>query len=196
MSSKRIIAVFVLIELVIVLIGYLTEGFTLAALQTITRFSGRLSLVLFSVIFLFYNRRSAISPWLSDRFYLLFAIVHGIHLIELLLFVSLSGMQLVPYRVAGGILAYLFVFAMPILQVYKERARVTARSYATAEIIFIYYVWLVFFLTYLPRVQGKVTNAGGTFAEHVALLGWVSTLLGMKLAGLIQFQKSRPNKRS
>jgi hypothetical protein len=196
MSSKRIIAVFVLIELIIVLIGYLTEGFTLSALQTITRFSGRLSLLLFSGIFLFYNRPSAIKPWLSDRFYLLFAIVHGIHLIELLLFVSLSGMQLIPYRVAGGILAYLYIFAMPILQVYKERARISGRNYATAEIIFIYYVWLIFFLTYLPRVQGKVPNAGGTFAEHVALLGWVSTLLGMKLAGLIQFQKSRPNKRS
>ena len=196
MSSRKIIAVFVLVELVIVLVGYSTEGFTLAALQTITRFSGRLSLALFSVIFLFYNRPSTISSWLSDHFYFLFAIVHGIHLIELLLFVYLSGVQLIPYRLAGGAVAYLYIFSMPVLQVYRDRARISQRTYATAEIIFIYYLWLVFFLTYLPRVQGKVANAGGSFAEHVALLGWVSTLLGMKLAGLIQFQKSGPKSRS
>ena len=129
--------------------------------------------------------------WLSDKFYLLFAIVHGIHLVELLSFVYLSGVKLVPYRIAGGFLAYVFIFAMPFVQSYKEKGRVSVRNFSIVETIFVYYVWLVFFLTYLPRVQGKLPQAGGSLAEHVALLGWVSTLLGMKLSAMIQFQKRK-----
>jgi hypothetical protein len=90
-------------------------------------------------------------------------------------------------RVAGGFFAYAYIFAMPLLWHYKHNKRLSNHTFFILETVFVYYVWLIFFLTYLPRVQGKLPQAGGTFAEHVALLGWVSTLLGMKLASLIQF---------
>ena len=86
MTSRKIIALFIGLEVLIIVIALLFDGYSLNALQTITRFSGRLSLLLFSAIFLFYNR-PLITEWLSDKFYLLFAVVHGIHLVELLLFV-------------------------------------------------------------------------------------------------------------
>jgi hypothetical protein len=191
MSSRKLIILFVAIEICIIVLGLLSEGYSITALQTITRFSGRLSLFLFSAIFLLYNKPRTITVWLSDQFYLLFAIVHGIHLLELLSFVYLSGIELVPYRIAGGFLAYLFIFAMPFIQSYKMRGALSTRTYSTLETIFVYYVWLIFFLTYLPRVQGKLPKVGGSFAEHVALLGWVSTLLGIKLSALIQFQRKR-----
>ncbi len=187
MSPRKIIALFVGLEIAILVVAVLFEGYTLSALQTVTRFSGRLSLLLFSVIFLSYNKPS-ITAWLSKKFYLLFAIVHGIHLVELLLFVSLSGAKLIPIRIAGGFVAYAFIFSMPVLQSFRDRGTVTVKTFSTVEIIFVYYVWLIFFLTYLPRVQGKLPLAGGSFAEYVALLGWTSTMLGMKLAGLIQFK--------
>ena len=193
MSSRKLIILFVAIEIGIIGLGIFSEGYTLTALQTITRFSGRLSLFLFSAIFLLYNKPHTITVWLSDQFYLLFAIVHGIHLLELLSFVYLSAIALVPYRIAGGFLAYLFIFAMPLIRSYKIRGAVSSRTYSILETIFVYYVWLVFFLTYLPRVQGKLPQAGGSFGEHVALLGWVSTLLGMKLSAMIQFQKKKKN---
>ena len=191
MSSRKLIVLFVAIEICIIGLGILSEGYSLAALQTITRFSGRLSLFLFSAIFLLYNKPQTITVWMSDQFYLLFAIVHGIHLLELLSFVYLSGIELIPYRIAGGFLAYLFIFAMPLIQSYEMRGAISKRTYSILESIFVYYVWLVFFLTYLPRVQGKLPQAGGSFAEHVALLGWVSTLLGIKLSAMIQFQRKR-----
>jgi ammonia channel protein AmtB len=115
MTSRKIIALFVGLEIIIIIIAWVLEGFSISALQTVTRFSGRLSLFLFSAIFLFYNR-STITAWLSDKFYLLFAVVHGIHLIELLLFVSMSGIKLIPIRVAGGFMAYVYIFLMPLLQ--------------------------------------------------------------------------------
>ena len=188
MSSKKIIALFVGLEVIIIVISLLFEGYSIDALQTITRFSGRLSLLLFSIIFLTYNKPS-VTAWLSDKFYLLFAIVHGIHLIELLLFVSLSGIKLIPVRIAGGFLAYMYIFSMPLLQSFRDQGKILRKTFVTLEVIFLYYVWLIFFLTYLPRVQGKLPIAGGTFGEYVALLGWTSTMLGMKLASLIQFKQ-------
>jgi hypothetical protein len=190
MSSRKIITIFVFLELLIIAVVLLSQGYSLSALQTITRFSGRISLFLFSAIFLFYNK-PAITAWLSDRFYLLFAIVHGVHLVEWLLFVSLAGIKLIAVRVAGGFLAYVYVLCMPVVQRLKENGRITLKTFSTVQIIFVYYLWLVFFLTYLPRVQGKLPLAGGTFAEHVVLLGWISTLLGMKITGLIQFNSKR-----
>lgn len=194
MSARKIIILFVALEILIIVVAVSSEGFSLIALQTTTRFSGRLSLILFSAIFLLYNKPSVITIWLSDKFYLLFAIVHGIHLVELLSFVYLSEAKLVPHRVAGGFLAYAFIFLMPMLQYKTQKARLSKKAYSVLQTIFVYYVWLIFFLTYLPRVQGKLPQAGGSFAEHVALLGWVSTLLGIKLASLFEFQKrSRMN---
>src|SRR5687768_17498022 len=146
MASRKLIILFIIIEIVIVVLGFLTEGYSLAALQTITRFSGSLSLFLFSAIFLLNNKPYTITAWLSDRFYLLFAIVHGIHLAELLTFIYLADIELVPYRLAGGFMAYLFVFAMPFLQSFKMRGQISKRTYLILETIFIYYVWLVFFL--------------------------------------------------
>lgn len=193
MSARKIIILFVALELAIIVIVVISEGGSLTALQTITRFSGLLSLLLFSAIFLLYNRPNLITIWLSDKYYLLFAIVHGIHLFELLLFIYLSKTPLLAYRAVGGFLAYAYIFVMPLFKHYRDNGRLSNRSFSTIETIFVYYIWSIFFLTYLPRVQGKVSLAGGSFEEHVALLGWVSSLLGMKLAGLIQFKKTKTN---
>jgi hypothetical protein len=167
------------------------NGFTLSALQTTTRFSERLSLFLFSLIFLLHNRRATLHQWLSDKFYLLFAIVHGIHLVELLTYVTLAEVKLIPIRLAGGFLACVFIFIMPVLSNYARFGKITIKRFVAVETVFLYFTWLVFFLTYLPRVQGKLPSTGGTYAEHVALLGWVSTMLGIKLTSMLQFQKAR-----
>lgn len=191
MNPRRIIILFVLLELIIVAASIAMDGFTLSALQTTTRFSGRLSLFLFSAIFLLHNRPATLQQWLSDKFYLLFAIVHGIHLIELLIYNGMSDVKLIPIRLAGGFLAYAFIFLMPLLSEYATSGKISRRRFIAFETIFLYFTWLIFFLTYLPRVQGKLPSAGGSYAEHVALLGWVSTMLGIKLTSMLQFQKAR-----
>lgn len=191
MSARRIIGLFVLLELLIIVASILLDGFTITTLQTITRFSGRLSLFLFSLIFLLHNNPRILHNWLSDRFYLLFAIVHGIHLIELLAFVYVSDVRLIPLRVAGGFLAYVFIFTMPLLAEKTRSGKLTVKRFYIFEALFLYFTWLIFFLTYLPRVQGKLPTAGGSYAEHVALLGWVSTMLGIKLTSMLQVQRAR-----
>jgi hypothetical protein len=138
-----------------------------------------------------YDKPQTTHAWLSKKFYLLFAIVHGVHLSELLFFVYLSNASLIPIRVAGGFLAYLYIFLMPVFVKLQESQRISFKTFSVLEIVFIYYVWLVFFLTYLPRVLGALPEVGGSYSEHVALLGLISVLLGTRLVGLIQFSKNK-----
>jgi hypothetical protein len=166
-------------------------GFNLQALQTTTRYSGRLSLFIFSFIFLTQNNKEKITPWLSDKPFHVFAVIHGIHLIELLLFVFLSEIKLVPYKLLGGFIAYLFIFLMPVFDHLRNKKRISFTRFFIIETIFLYYVWSIFFITYLTRVLGKASIVNESYWEHVALLGWVTTMLGTKLVSLIKFNISK-----
>lgn len=185
MNFKRVLVAGVLVELLIIVFVIWSEGATLTALQTITRYSGRLSLAVFSVVFLLYNAPGNLNAYLFVKPYHFFAMVHGIHLAELLVFVSLSSIPLSPVRMLGGFVAYALIFTMPVLSNFQQKAKVSLKTFKVTEVLFQYYIWFVFFMTYFPRVQGKMHHAGGDYWEHVALLGWVSVLLGIKVTGLM-----------
>jgi hypothetical protein len=119
-------------------------------------------------------------------------LAHGIHLLELLSFIYFSGNPLIPYRVAGGFLAYLLIFLMPVFADRMEKGIMKEKGFKVIGIVFQYFVWGIFFLTYLPRVRGSLPNVGGSYLEHVVLLGWVSLMLGMKLPRVMF--KRRPKK--
>ena len=118
MSFRNAFLSTLIIEVAIALLAVINYGVSLEAIQALTRFSGRVSLFIFSIIFLFQQHQFIrIKSILSDKYYLVFAIAHGIHLVELLTYVYLSGIPLVPIRLAGGFLAYLFIFAMPWIEI-------------------------------------------------------------------------------
>ncbi|QLH32366.1 MAG: hypothetical protein HWD62_07900 [Cyclobacteriaceae bacterium] len=88
-----------IIEVGVAVLAVINYGSSLEALQAVTRFSGRTSLAIFSLIFLFHNHRHVkINAILSDKYFLVFAIAHAIHLAELLSFVILSNNELIPIR--------------------------------------------------------------------------------------------------
>ena len=192
MSMKVRTAIFLAVgaEVAVAALGVNNYGWSLDGLQATTRFSGRLSLFIFSFIFLLHPKeKPTLSFYLSDGYFLIFAIAHGIHLFELLTYVSMSGIVLVPYRVAGGFLAYSMIFIMPWFQRQADLLKISASVFQTLGLVYLFYVWLIFFMTYLSRVSGDFPNAGGTHSEHVALMGWVCVMLGMKLFSLF-LQKS------
>jgi hypothetical protein len=158
------------------------NGYSLEALHVITRFSGRLSLLAFSLILLLYDKRGVIR---LDVAFLLFAILHGIHLIELLSYVKLAGVELIPIRVAGGFVAYAMIFAMPYFVARHASGKLSNQRFNRIEVTYFVYVWLIFFLTYLPRVMGTLPEVGGTFTEHVILFSWVILLGVIKLVSVI-----------
>jgi hypothetical protein len=190
MSFKRAIGLVLVVEGALALLALIYYGGTIENLQAVTRYSGRFSLTLFSAIFLLQKNKPMLERLLSKQYYAIFAIAHAIHLAELLSYVYLSGIPLVPHRLAGGFLAYMFIFAMPFLQVAVEKGSLSEKRFATIQYIYLYYVWFVFFMTYLARVQGTFPNAGGSYAEHVALLAWVSLMLGISFSRVLQ----RPNR--
>jgi hypothetical protein len=173
-TFKKTILIAIVLELVILISPLLIYGSSLEALQITTRYSGRLSLVIFSLIF--FSQQKKIQ-WLSDKPYTIFTIVHGIHLIELISFVLLSHIILIPYRVLGGFIAYLLIFAMPFFHYRFMNNSISKKQFSIIENIFQLYVWTIFFITYLTRIMGKVPNVGGNRWEHIILLAWVLLLL-------------------
>jgi hypothetical protein len=186
MKFDRAFFFLVVAECALVLLALINHGYTQEGLQAVVRYSGRLSLFIFSLIFLFHGKeRSQLSSFLSTDYFLLFAVAHGIHLIELTSFVYFSNVKLIPIRVLGGFLAYAIIFLMPWFTSLQKSGKLKTSFYQRIELVYLFYVWLIFFLTYLPRVQGKLPQAGGTYAEHVALLGGVCVLLGIKIQQMI-----------
>jgi hypothetical protein len=184
MIFKRAIIILIVFQAALGAMAIINYGYSLETLQAVTRYSGRLSLVIFSIIFL-YQYKPASYPWLSDKPYHIFAIAHGIHLAELACFVILSGAELILYRLAGGFLAYALIFAMPFLVYQLEAGAISEKKFTTIQTVYHYYLWFIFFMTYLPRVRGTLPHVGGTYSEHVILLGWVALMLGMKLPQLL-----------
>lgn len=186
MKFKNALLLVLIAEVTVALLAVINYGASLEALQATTRFSGRVSLAIFSLIFLFQNHRHLnVTVFLSNRYFLIFAIAHGIHLFELLAYVFLSGNELIPVRLAGGFLAYLIIFLMPYAQFRFEKNQLSAKHFAIFNLIYLYYVWFIFFMSYLPRVRGTLPHVGGSYPEFVVLLAWVSLMMGIKISSLI-----------
>ncbi len=195
MNSGRILILFILLEFFIIAAAVLMHGFSTPALDIVAHHSGILSLFVFSLIFLLHPRTDKLNTWLSPRFYLLYALVQAIHLIALLLYISYSSIKLIPFRAIGGSVVYFFLFSMPWFANRSTNGKISVAKFKTIETVFLYVNWLFFFLTYLPRVQGTMPLVTGNYAEHVSLLGWISSILGIKLTRLISFKKSKRNTR-
>lgn len=192
MSFKKAFLLILVGELMVALLAINNYGFTLEGLQATTRFSGRFSLVIFSFIFIYLTfSREKLASFLSAKPFHVFAIAHGIHLIELLFYVYLSGNELIPIRLAGGFLAYVFIFIMPFIHTQFMHDKIAPKKYLLAENIYVYYVWFIFFMSYLPRVQGKLPHAGGNYWEFVVLLCWVCLMMGAKLLSTINLVAKR-----
>jgi hypothetical protein len=194
MDFKRTAIVIIFLEIAMAVLAYFNYDYSLEGLQALTRYSGRLSLGVFSILFLLLpDRADLLSRILSTRPFHVFALTHGIHLIILLTYNGLSGNQLIPLRIAGGFIAYVIIFAMPHLHIRQERGLISLTQFKIYLSTYLYFTWFIFFMTYLPRVQGQVTQVGGRYWEFVALLSWVCIMMGMKLPALLFKQtRSRP----
>lgn len=181
MKTRNTIFVTLVASALVIAWAVMVYGWTLEGLQATTRFSGRLSLAVFACIFVLYpGHQERLKQLLSPGFFLVFAVVHGIHLIELVTYVTKSGISVVPMRAAGGFLAYSLIFAMPWLKTRAEQGKLTIERFQLIGNVYLFYVWFIFFMTYLARVRGSFPNAGGTYQEHAMLMGAVILILIVK----------------
>jgi hypothetical protein len=161
--------------------------------QTLARLSGRVSLCLFTLLFIhetfkFYSPQYAFTHeiFTEKTIFTAFAFHHFIHLIFLTTFLISAKAEIIVYRLIGGGLAYLLILLFPILYHWEP-------SFIKKPLkqIYLYYVWFIMFMTYLARVQGTLPFAGGTMQEHSMFFSFVLLLLGFNLVFLCRYRVHR-----
>lgn len=190
MSCRQALFLLIVAEAAIIALALINYGNSIEALQAITRYSGRLSLLIFSIIFLSRKEGFKASDWLSENYFLIFAIGHGIHLIELISYQYYAGGTLNPVRTSGGFIAYLIIFLMPWIEMRWKESNMTSKTFTRIEWFYLLYIWVIFFLTYLPRVMHKMPHVGGSYKEHLILLLWVCLLPAVKLQSYLFRQRT------
>jgi DMSO/TMAO reductase YedYZ heme-binding membrane subunit len=177
------------------LYGY---GLDVDGAQAVARYTARLSFLIFALVFsisawhLFF--RSELSAALlvnRRRLGLTFAYAHFVHLIALSVFIVLSGARPQPIRLAGGALAYLLLTAMAATSNDAAVKKLGHKRWKQLHTAGIYYLWFVFFMTYLPRLQGQLPEAGGSVVEYIPLFFLLITILIFRLAATFAPRASR-----
>ena len=161
------------LELLIACASFGFYGFELAALQSVLRWSGRLSLLLFAWGMLSWSRKRWNPQWL-----VLFAFVHGIHGFEVVTYLVIGPMEFVWHRLIGGIAGYVLVLVVPCLRAVQRFRHGLENGTSWWLTLFFYYLWLIFFMTYLARIRGKLTGiTGDLLSFQLAFLAVVGILI-------------------
>lgn len=182
MKARTAAAGVVLAEAVIIAAVFALNYETTVSLQLIARYSGRLSLLLFLFIIVLYpGNISALQNILSRKFLLVFALAHFIHLVELLAYLTVANLFPVPYRLAGGFMAYLIIFVAPWVQYQVDAQRFSSELFNRFMVVYQIYVWFVFLMTYVGRVAGGLPDGGSADTLHFLLLGFVTVIMVFKL---------------
>jgi hypothetical protein len=167
----------VLLEIIVLIFAYTSSSDQIAFFQTAARISGRISLAYFTLLFLYtawkqQNKATDLALFGS------FAIVHVIHWCLLATFIYLSGTELIPIRLAGGVVAYLLTVLYPILLWRNLGSDGLRQKIRTAHL---YFVWFVMFMTYLSRVKQEQKWVGGDAVDYKILFYFVIILLIIRL---------------
>ncbi|MFN2425146.1 MAG: hypothetical protein ABR587_01720 [Candidatus Binatia bacterium] len=162
-------------------------GSGVEGLQALARYSGRAGLLWFALIFSIAPlHQFAPGPWtrlaLRRRRHLglAFGAHHLVHLAELLAYLAVSGRGLDPSRAAGGIVGYVVLLAMMLTSSDAAVARLGQKNWKRLHRAGLWYLWIVFLLTYLPRVREQMPDAGGGPVEFIAGLSVVVAMGGLR----------------
>ena len=177
------------LELLVLLLAFIeSKGDMTLFFQASARLSGRVSLLFFLFYGIYATRNPSVetgSVALSVKTTLVrdFAVIHVIHWVFLVIAVILSGFELVPFRVLGGSLAYLMIVLMPLI--YQKKLLATV-SLTTLQHVYIFYVWLIFFMTYLSRVRGQTPTATGNMTAYWVLIAVTAAFLAWRIIKMFQ----------
>lgn len=178
--SPRLLRIGLILEALVLSAAAVESGGSWGAFfQAAARLSGRVSLLFFALLLLYatlhpHFERSVETFRVKYRLYRDFAVVHTIHWCLLATSVSLNGFELVPARLAGGSLAYVLVIGMPFV-VGRDWVRGSALNQLQG--FYLFWVWLVFMLTYVARLQGQTPDATGSPAAWWPLAAFTFGLM-------------------
>ncbi|MDG1296980.1 MAG: hypothetical protein P8P48_07570 [Saprospiraceae bacterium] len=171
-SLRQLILTGVLLELMIFMLSYFfAENFN-EAIRLSARFTGRLSAVLFLMVFFLYaNLKGGKVERRSPFFYnlILFAILHIIHFGFLAANVLMNSIELIPVKLVGGALAYGMIVTAPLVFDRLKRG---------LQLVYFYYVSLVMIITYVARANGDFQGAEPSLIHFIFIGIYILACLG------------------
>jgi sulfoxide reductase heme-binding subunit YedZ len=179
-------------------------GQSVEAAQAMTRFTARISLFLFALVF----SASALHKLLRSEFTaellrnrrgfgVSFAFSHTVHLLALITFLRLSGNEAPKLTLIFGGLAYLLIYVMAFTSNDWSVKKLGAKNWKILHKIGIMYVWFIFFVTYLRRLlPSKVgePRPGGTKTEFTVAFIVVLVILCLRIAAAISVRAGKQSK--
>ena len=186
LETKKIFLGIVLVELLIFVWGYFSEPNINEAIRISARYSARFSAIMYllTLNFFIFQANNEIEKRNLSRFMLAFAVVHFIHFIFLAYNVFLNNIELIPYKLAGGFLAYLMILLFPF---FVNKPWLSKWSYY----VYFYYVGIVFIITYLSRIKGQFEGASPSIFHH---FGLIAVSVSFILCPLVLYKKGRIKK--
>lgn len=186
---SRFVPVALAVEGLAAIVGF---GTGIDALQAFTRYSGRMGLAWFAVVFL-------VTPWhvfapgelsrtalhARRQLGLAFGWHHLAHLAILLTYLHESGHELNLARAAGGMLGYAFLIAMMATSTDAAVRRLGPANWRRLHRTGLWLLWIIFLLTYVPRLQGKAASAGGNMTAYVASTSVIVAIAAARFAAFV-----------
>ena len=180
------------ISIAIVLGTFAVYGTGEEGLQLATRYTVRDSFPLFLLAYTASAwvtlTHAPASKWLlRNRRYigLSFALAHTIHFAMIVSYFSLTPAELDFVTILFGGLAYLFIWVMAATS-NDWSVRTLGRNWKRLHLVGSHYVWLIFVLTYGPRLVEP-----GMFWVGVVGLGLAFAVLGVRVAAGIKMRRMR-----
>jgi methionine sulfoxide reductase heme-binding subunit len=182
----------------------LTYGQSIEAAQAFTRFTARISLLIFAVVFsasalhkIFRNQYTA--ELLRNRRYfgISFAYSHTVHLLAIIIFLRLSGDEAPMLSVVFGGFAYLLTYAMAFTSNDWSVKKLGAKSWKALHKTGTFYIWFIFFITYLRRLLPAKSGdpiPGGSKAEFVIAFLVVLAILSLRIIAAVASRAGRQAK--
>ena len=171
-SLRQLILAGVLLELMIFVLSYFSAENFNETIRLSARFSGRLSAVLFLMVFFLFasskgGKVERDTPFFNNL--ILFTVLHIIHFGFLVANVFMNAIELIPVKLVGGALAYGMIVAAPWVFDRLKRG---------LQLVYFYYVSLVMIITYFARANGDFQGADPSLIHYVFIGIYVSACLG------------------
>ncbi|MFT5980100.1 MAG: hypothetical protein ACI898_000865 [Flavobacteriales bacterium] len=181
---KKWLLIGITLEAAIFLIAYLSFSDLGEVFCHAARYSGRLSLIVYLIAIWHYmaSKSQSDAQLTGTRsITMLFFVLHYIHLFLLGMNVNLNAVTLIPFKLAGGALAYLMILLYPL---FFERIKHKKAIHA----IYFLYVGFVMAMTYIARMNG---NFEGAAPERFHKVGLAVVLASM---AFFIYRLMRPNR--
>jgi len=163
LSVQKLLILSITLEGLLLIVCYLLHPELKETFRFAARYSGRLSAFVF--LFSFYRYTMDFPKVMGDNMKLRhliqwFAILHVIHFGFLAMNIYLNEIELIPYKLAGGVLAYLMIVVAPF-KLHQMKV--------SFQLAYFYYVTFVMIMTYVARAKGDFEGAAPYWLHYVAL---------------------------